>query len=439
MNKLQIAEQIANNEQILSMPQAISQLLNEAGKEDFSPDRLSKIILKDPAITGRILRLANSPFYQRFGQIKTVNQAVSILGVTTVKCLVLSSSVFNPDKIGKDSGLEPKKYFSYVMSVAAASEKLARLVNYQSAEEALIAGLLHDIGVLYLSHHYPQEYRKVLALQSPNCSLLKAEHQVFGTDHCEVGALLCELWHLPPYISASIAHHHAADDSNSAGVLEKIVQLAVVLSNDQSADTAQHLEQRIIRIQELSEQLKLQKEQVDTVSKTLAIASLEMANYVGVDIGNLDEMLGRANEEIWKSYLLIENLFKQRQELSQSLLDQERARGALQSKNVAMATLSHYVNNAVMAIFGRTQLLRMHMNRGNTEKMLTQLPGHLEVIDRSLKKIVAVLEEMKDISPIDQMEFYNMSEALSIDDRIETRMQKMSEESGLVLPEEASL
>jgi len=154
-----------------------------------------------------------------------------------------------------------------------------------------------------------------------------------------------------------------------------------------------------------------------------------MAEYLGLDIGDYEEMLAKANQEIWQSYLTIENLFKERQELSRKLLVEERNRGAIESKNIAMATLSHYLNNAAMAIYGRSQIMRMLSDKGNNEKLIEQIPTSLDTIDNAVKKIVAVLEEMKKISPIDEVDFYNVSKAMNIDDRINERMSEMIEDS----------
>jgi signal transduction histidine kinase len=178
-------------------------------------------------------------------------------------------------------------------------------------------------------------------------------------------------------------------------------------------------------INEISGRLSLTKDQVDEISSSLLAQTISTAEYLGVDIGNIEDMLIKANQEIWKSYLTIENLFRERQELSQSLLLQEREKGAIESKNIAMATLSHYLNNATMAIYGRSQLLRMMLRKGDHERLLEKLGADLEVVDRSIEKIVAVLEEMREISPIDQQKYYDMSRALNIDDRIEKRLAKM--------------
>ena len=429
MDKITIIEEIRHNKQLLSLPQVLSEVLEEVGREDFTSDSLATIILKDPSLTGSILRLANSAFYQRFNEIKTVNQAISVLGVTTVKCLALSTTVFHPDKIAGESGVEPRDFFNYVLGIAAASEKIAQMIGYESPEEALIAGLLNDIGVMYFLHHYPREYRKIITRDDNRQSLVDAEREALGIDHCEVGSHLAETWKLPDYIVKSITDHHSLTDIAQSETLSNIFRLAVLLAKDNFSGQYYGLEERLDAIHRISGALSLSKSKVDEISFSLMTWSIEMAEYLGLDIGNYEEMLAKANKEIWQSYLTIENLFKERQELSRKLLVEERNRGAIESKNIAMATLSHYLNNAAMAIYGRSQIMRMLSDKGNSEKLIEQIPTSLDTIDNAVKKIVAVLEEMKKISPIDEVDFYNVSKAMNIDDRINERMSEMIEDS----------
>ncbi len=425
MNKIDILAQIRSNEKLLSLPQVLSEILDEVGKEDYSSDSLARIILKDPSLTSRLLKMANSSFYQRVTEITTVHQAVSILGVTTVKCLALSSSVFNPERISATIGVDPKDFFAYSLSIASASEKIARAAAYPNPEEAFIAGLLHDIGVLFFMHHYPEEYSQIMGGKVPADSLVDAETQIFGIDHCEIGYHLAEVWRLPDYVADGIISHHGGPQKGPSTIIQNVVALAVQLTSDRFSGFEVNLEKRMQMISELSERLSLDKARVDEISSSLLAGTISTAEYLGVDIGNIEDMLIRANQEIWRSFLTIENLFRERQELSQSLLRQEREKGAIEAKNVAMATLSHYLNNATMAIYGRSQLLRMKLSKGDTENLLAKLPGDLEVVDRSIERIVAVLEEMRDISPIDKQKYYDMSKALNIDDRIEQRLANM--------------
>ena len=428
MDKISILEQIRSSDNLMSLPQALSEILTEIGKEDFSADSLANIILKDPSLTGQVLRMANSSFYKRFSNIKTVHQAVSVLGATTVKCLALSSSILNPDKIEASTGVDPKAYFSYLLSVASASEKIASAISYKAPEEAFIAGLLHDVGILFFLHHHAEDYTKVIRKEDKKNTLIEAEKKVFGIDHGEVGHHLTKMWGLPDYVVDSIESHHNYYKPENNGNFQNIISLATLLSHDRFSGYEMELEERLKHIEELSNILSLTKDQVDEISSLMLVGTLGAAEYLRVDIGNIEEILIKANKEIWKSYLTIENLFKERQELSESLLREEHSRGAIESKNIAMATLSHYLNNAIMAIYGRSQILRMMLGKGDTDQLPEILPVNLDVIDKSIEKIVAVLEEMKNISPIDDNQFYDMSKTLNIDDKIEKRLAVMSRE-----------
>ncbi|MEW6051403.1 MAG: HDOD domain-containing protein [Candidatus Zixiibacteriota bacterium] len=433
--RLSVADEIQRHDDLLSLPQALTEILKEIEKPNFNFDSLAKIILKDPALTSRILKVANSSFYHRRTEITTVHQAVQILGVTTVKCLALSTSVFDAGRLDATTGVNSKQLFAYVLSVGAASEKIAQLVAFKDIEEVFIAGLLHEIGTLYFVHHHPQQYRQVRHTYEELHDLLKAEKVVFGLDHCEAGYLLAKRWRLPHSICEAISDHHSFGEVKPGPSVSNILRLACLLNEDMAATRFIELEDRLCRINQLASAMNLSKEKIDSISSSLLSWTVTTANYLNIDIGSIEEILTRANSELWRTYLMLENLFKQRQELSQKLLAEEHARGAIESKNIAIATLSHYVNNATMAVYGRSQLLRQVMTGGDAQKLQKLLPASLDVIDRSIKKIVAVLAEIKEISPIDEVSFYNMSQAMKIDDRIERRLTAMEHESGLVLPD----
>lgn len=426
MDKFNILEQINSSSNLLSLPQVLSELLSEIENEDFSADSLAAIILKDPSLTGRILKMANSSFYKRNTDIKTVHQAISMMGVNTVKCLALSSAIFHPDKISEKSGVDAQQFFEYILSVATASRMIAELIEY-SVEEAFVSGLLHDIGLMFLIHHYPDQYSQIISAPDKSGSIIDAEKAVFGLDHTNVSSALTNAWRLPKEICEAVDAHHNRIIGNSANKLQNIVRLAVALSQDRFTGYSHDLEDRLFVISEYAQLLNISQKQIDHISSELMKETLKYADYLGVDIGNVEDMLIRANQEIWKTYVLVENLFREREELSKSLLEEERSKGAMESKNIAMATMSHYMNNAVMAIFGRTQIMSMYLHKGKNEKLLENLPADIAKIDNSLKKIIAVLEEMKEVSPIDREKFDSMSNALNIDDLIARRMELMKD------------
>ncbi len=437
MDKLAIIEQIRQSNDLLSLPQALSEILREVDNPKFNSESLAHIILKDPALTGRILKLANSSFYHRFSDISTVHQAVQMLGITTVKCMALSSSVFRPESIQALSGIDAKGLFANILTTAAAAERIAKQVKYQAPEEAFIAGLLQDIGIIYFLHHHPKEYRKIVDGQVSCRTLVEAERQLFGIDHCEVGYHLTTKWRLPAYISDAVREHHHTESPQRDLVLPNCIHLAVLLAPDTITTYPTELESRLGRINAVAEALGLSKAEVDGISTSLFGWGREVADYLGIDIGDSEAMLTRANRELWKTYITVENLFKERQELSRRLLDEEREKGAMEAKNIAMATLSHYLNNAAMAIYGRSQILRMTAQKGDKQALEERLEPSLDVIDKSVQKIVAVLQEMKEITPIANVKFLDASQAMNMDDRIATRLIKLERESGLVLPVDA--
>lgn len=437
MDKMTVLSQVREGHDLLSLPQALAQILKEVDNPDFGSEQLTRIILKDPPLTAKILKLANSSMYRRYSRVSNVHQAVQTLGAVTVKCLALSSSVFHPEQIKAKSGIDPQRYFENVLTVAAACEKIAEAVDHRSVEEAFIAGLLHDMGTLFFLHNYPQEYRRVIEGHFKGVTgIVDAERKLFGTDHCEVGYLLATRWRLPEYIAAAIRDHHGTEPHDSQNPIPRIVRLATLMVDQSVTGHAMDLETRLMALSASAESLGLSKERVDAVSTSLMAATLATAQYLEVDIGDVESILARANKEIWRTYFMVENLFRERQELTQRLLQQERARGASETKAIAMATLSHYLNNAVMAIYGRSQMFRLQLKKGDNDGLLDKLPAGLDVMDLAVKKIVAVLAEMKDISPIDEVEFLSTSRAMNMDDRIQRRLEALDRETCVVIPEE---
>ncbi|MCD6250496.1 MAG: HDOD domain-containing protein [candidate division Zixibacteria bacterium] len=437
MDKQTILSQIEQRDDLLSLPQALAEILREVDNPNFGSDQLARIILKDPPLTAKILKMANSSTYQRFGRVSNVNQAVQTLGVMTVKCLALSSSILNPDKIEKESGINPRRYFESILTVAAACEKIAEAIGQKSTEDAFIAGLLHDVGTMFFMCHYPADYRNIAAGKIPGVTnILDAEIKVFGINHCEVGYLLAGKWRLPNSVVRATREHHNDVKNDKSDPIAGIVQLATLMVDQSVEGQVIDLETRLPAITSAGEALGLDREQLNAVSVGLLPATVAIANYLEIDIGSIEDILARANGEIWRAYFMIENLFRERQELSRKLLEQERSRGAFESKTIAMATLSHYMNNTAMAIYGRSQMIRMRLDKQKHDELIKMLPVSLDVIDQAIRKTVAVLAEMKEISPIDKVEFFSTSKALDMDDRIERRMEQMAEESGVELPEE---
>jgi len=428
MKEIKYIDKIRSGDSLLSMPQSLSQILSMINADDFSMDDLAAVIMKDPSLTSKVLKMANSAFYRQRAQISTVNQALVMLGVTQVKCLALSTSVFQTELLEKKYNIDFRDMFSHFISVALGSRMLAEAADFRDTEEAFVAGLLHDIGLVFFINHFPDDYRKVIDNIKRYPDLIEAEKNILGIDHATIGQMLAEKWNFPPGLCEAVGRHHHLPDKIEKTEVVHFVQLSDLINKPIIDNRPGNLEHRLHSLHSLTRMLHLDRKKVDEISFSLLAETIETAKYLGIDIGDTSEVVTRANKELFNSYLTIEQLFRERQDLSRRILIEERRSAMMETKNVAIATLSHYINNAAMAISGRGQLINMLVDKGTVVDDKQRLKPIAEVIDKSVRKIMAVLQELRDLTNLDDMEKYSDSKALNIDDRIKQRLLRMESE-----------
>ena len=204
-----------------SMPAIYSQIMEEMQSEDPSIKKVGDIIAQDASMTAKILQIVNSVFFGLSRKISSTQQAVMLLGLETIKSLVLSVKIFAEFSRKKFSWFNIEDLFNHSMSVSCyaqaivKNEKLERdLISY-----SLMAGILHDLGKLILATNFQQPYRQVLAeAQNSGRNLWDLEYQAFGTSHAEIGAYLMGLWNLDSQIIQAIAFHHRPAQSMARDV-----------------------------------------------------------------------------------------------------------------------------------------------------------------------------------------------------------------------------
>ncbi len=432
MKELKYVEKIKSEDSLLSMPQSLSQILTMINNDEFSMEDLARVIMHDPGLTGKVLKMANSAFYRQQAQIATVNQALMMLGVMQVKCLALSTSVFHANLFEHEFDIDVKEMFGHFISVALGCRKLAEAAEFENAEEAFVSGLLHDIGLVFFMHHYPEDYARVLENYQSYPSLMEAEKDILGIDHAEIGQIMAEKWNFPSSLCRAIGQHHRVPDSVDTLEIVHFVQLSRLINKPIIDNRPRNIEHRLGSIDRMCHMMKIERKKVDDISFSLLTETLVAAKFMGIDIGEPAEVLTRANKELFNSYLTIENLFRERQDLTQRILVEERRAAMLETKNIAIATLSHYINNAAMAISGRGQLITMLIDNGTVIDKNKRLEPVVHVIEKSVNKILAVLHELRDLSNLDEMEKYTQSQAINIDDRVKERLRKM--ENGISDP-----
>ncbi|MBD3217984.1 MAG: HDOD domain-containing protein [candidate division Zixibacteria bacterium] len=434
MSNIDILAKLDQADEIFSLPQTLLEILQEVENDDWSAKSMAAIISRDPGLTARVLKMANSSFYSRGAEISTVNRAVLVLGASMVKCLALSVAIFNPvGEIKKKLDFDIRSLYTHYLSTAIGARQLAEKTGFAKTEEAFTAGLLHDIGMIYILKVAPAEYVDLLKQYEHGEDLVKLERELFDTDHAEVGYLISRKWKLPAGLQNAIGNHHritSYDNFSSYEKLDQIVALANLINRHVFSSSGCYVEENIQQISNLLKSLDLDEDIITEINDRNLQETFKAAEHIGMEIGDPMTLLEKANRQIMRSYLTVESLFKERQELSKQIIEEEHKLGAMKSKNIAVATLSHYINNAATAISGRIQLMEMLLKNDKIIDKDGKLAPALEIIDASLTKILAVLAELKSLTSLDDVKFYKDSSTINIDENISQRLKTMKKVMG---------
>ena len=195
-----------------SLPTLYLEVVEEAEAPNGSLEKIGKIIERDMAMTAKVLQLVNSAFFGLRRQVSSPLQAVSLLGIDTIKALILSAQVFGHFHLQHTPSFSLHDLWHHSMAIAACTKRIAQSENCQRPlmNAMFMAGLLHDVGKLVLAANLPQQYEEALQrMQTEGLADWQVEQAVLGTSHAEVGAYLLGLWGLPEPIVEALAFHHS--------------------------------------------------------------------------------------------------------------------------------------------------------------------------------------------------------------------------------------
>ncbi len=185
---------------------------------------LSEAILQDQVLTGKVISVANTPFWGIGQKVTTITKAVLVLGFNTIRNLVLMVSV--SDGVFKHfSGPVYNRIWVQSIGCGVAARLLALRLG-TDPEQAMIAGLLHDCGRLFMIYSHPEEFRAAAQLVKNGENSITAEKRVFGCTHEEVGGLLAQAWGLPDIFVEVCSGHHAMKSGGHFLKERKIICLA---------------------------------------------------------------------------------------------------------------------------------------------------------------------------------------------------------------------
>jgi len=208
------SEMISTVKNLPPVSQAALRLVGLLDQPTVSNDDVVQVLKYDNVLTAKLLRACNSPYFGFDEPVRSVDQAVLMLGHQQILHIVLTLA-FGGAMMTPLPGyaVEANELWHHSLITATAAESVANEISEMNIEPsvAFTAGLLHDIGKLVMGQALTPDSQQAIRglISRGNVSRVDAERQVLGTDHAEVGASLLQSWRLPEDIVEAVAHHHA--------------------------------------------------------------------------------------------------------------------------------------------------------------------------------------------------------------------------------------
>jgi putative nucleotidyltransferase with HDIG domain len=196
--------------EVSSLPSVVSRILEVVNNETTGGDDLLKAIGGDPALAARILRTVNSASYGLRRAVTDLKSAIGLLGFREIRNLAFTIYIARSFKEGIGYRTYSREMlWNHMVAVAIAAKLVGGVCGRVPGDEAYLAGLLHDLGLILIDQHIQHRFRKVidrLTDDTPTCAI---ERDVLGFDHTEIGEFVARKWRFPAQVTDAIRFHHA--------------------------------------------------------------------------------------------------------------------------------------------------------------------------------------------------------------------------------------
>jgi len=227
-----ILKELENIRNLPTLPVILERVKKAVQNPNSNADQIAKIVMDDPAMMARILKVVNSPLYAGTERIDSLQMAVSRLGFTALHNIALSTSVFSSFGKAKKSSFDRVEFWRHSISTGIAANAVSvacrqNLKKRYSQDTLHLAGLLHDIGKIILENYYNEEFTQAISMtRDQGVPLCAAETQCVGATHNQIGGWLAEKWNLSPDLIEVVRWHHAPH--NASEEAQELVELCHV-------------------------------------------------------------------------------------------------------------------------------------------------------------------------------------------------------------------
>jgi putative nucleotidyltransferase with HDIG domain len=217
---------VENIDDLPTIPVVATQVLQLLDQPDVQIEDVADLMLSDQVMTARVMKMINSPVYKPEHEITSLKRALVYLGLRHIREVALTTSFINAFDENRGA-LELNAFWEHSFGVGMVSKIIARKVGYPDLEKAYIAGIIHDLGEVFLSTFMSDQFQAVLeSIKDKPIKLVDAEIEQLGTSHCEIGLCMARKWNFPEVYCEVIALHHSPIEATIDPVLCAIVNLS---------------------------------------------------------------------------------------------------------------------------------------------------------------------------------------------------------------------
>ncbi|MEY4566274.1 MAG: hypothetical protein RLY14_1244 [Planctomycetota bacterium] len=210
-------EEVLASSQLPALPSSAIKLLEVSKDPSNGPAEYAKPIEADPGLMGQVLRFVNSSYFGFSREIASVQQAITLVGIRTVKNFALWNAVFSVVPNPKFGPFDLKNLWQDSLRRAVFSRILGRRLKLMNVEDLFVAALLQDVAIPILLKGLPEVYETLIERRGNERMRLSClEKEVFGWDHAKAAAAIVRHWYLPEEFAVLIENHPSLDQLMSS-------------------------------------------------------------------------------------------------------------------------------------------------------------------------------------------------------------------------------
>ena len=292
-----------------SPPAVATKIIELSSCETSGLGDVAEVVSLDPALSAKILRMANSPLYAKQRKVENLRQAIILFGLDGTLNIALSFSLKQGNSEDGESGLNYNFYWKRSLASAMLSQEIIQRVGGSSKDSAFLSGLLQDIGMLALDKAKPELYEGLSKKFIRHENIVKQEQKLLSADHSVVGAWLLEEWHLPKNIIEPIRHSHSDFSSNSkAESVSKAVACSGLLADIFIANQKSIHSLLSSNVEKARKIVPLSGDDFNKIIQTVSENYTDLAQMFDIELEN-SQLLEFISEQA-KEVLILRNLSK---------------------------------------------------------------------------------------------------------------------------------